>query len=237
MKDEIGNRMKKQYENRTRYSLPRRTYTIIRIDGKAFHSFTKKMNCKRPFDFDFMSNMNKTAIKLCNEIQGAKFAYVQSDEISILLTDFDKITTDAWFDNNIQKITSISASIGTAHFNKYINSVSPCNPYLAFFDSRVFTIPDHYEVANYFVWRQQDATRNSVQLVAQSHYSHKELHKKNQSELQDMIHKKGDNWNDYPVGAKRGRFIQYLENDGWSVVDPPIFTQDRDFLNNLIPKI
>jgi tRNA(His) 5'-end guanylyltransferase len=234
MKDDLGNRMKKQYENRTRISLPRRTYSIIRIDGKAFHTLTKKMKCERPFDYSFMNAMDETAISLCKEIQGAKFAYVQSDEISILLTDFEKITTDAWFDGNIQKITSVSASIATAKFNNIIFEEN--SSLLAYFDSRVFTIPDHYEVENYFIWRQQDATRNSVQLVAQSLYSHKELYKKNQNELQDMIHARGQNWNDYPIGAKRGRFIQYSDN-GWSTIDPPIFTQDREFLRNLIPKI
>src|SRR5688500_7163895 len=102
MKDDLGNRMKDFYENRTRILLPRRAYTIIRLDGKAFSKFTKGLN--RPFDYDFMRDMNQTAEYLCSEIQGAKFAYTQSDEISILVTDFDKLETSAWFDNNLQKM-------------------------------------------------------------------------------------------------------------------------------------
>ena len=114
-KDNLGDRMK-GYEDTFRYYLPKKTNLILRIDGKAFHSYTK--NCKRPFDDNLMDDMNQTAIKLCEEIQGAKLAYVQSDEISILITDYDDIKTSAWFDNNLQKIVSVSASIATAEFNK-----------------------------------------------------------------------------------------------------------------------
>lgn len=115
-KSDLGNRMKNSYEKRTKNFLPRRTYTIIRLDGKAFHTYTKGL--KRPFDMGFINDMNETAKYLCENIQGCKFAYVQSDEISLLLTDFDKITTDAWYDGNIQKIVSVSASLATAFFNK-----------------------------------------------------------------------------------------------------------------------
>ena len=117
MKDALGSRIKENYEGRTRYFLPRRTYTIIRLDGKAFHTFTRQF--KKPYDLDLMEIMNCTAISLCSQIQGAKFAYVQSDEINILLTDFENLSTDAWFDGNIQKITSISSSIATASFNSH----------------------------------------------------------------------------------------------------------------------
>ena len=111
MKDDLGTRMKTQYEQRTRTWLPRRTYTIIRLDGKAFHTFTRGM--ERPYDERFMNAMDYTAMHLCLDIQGAVMAYVQSDEISILLTDFDKITTDAWFDGQVQKIVSVSASMAS----------------------------------------------------------------------------------------------------------------------------
>lgn len=222
--DELGQRMKDQYESRTRYSLPRRTYTIIRLDGKAFHTFTK--NFDRPFDLNFIDMMNETAKELCKQIQGAKFAYVQSDEISILLTDFSTIKTDAWFDGNIQKIASVSASIATAAFNNrrlhqiaegaikghrwaeidlsaaHAECLIP-----AHFDSRVFTIPDMAEIENYLIWRQNDATRNSIQMSAQNMYSQKELNGKGINELQELIFQKGVNWNDYPVGFKRGRMI------------------------------
>jgi len=116
-KDSLGDRMKDDYENRTRYELPRRSYTLIRCDGKAFHSFTE--GCKRPFDDRLIEAMNKTAVHLCSEITGTRLGYVQSDEISILLTDFESPKTQAWFDGNLQKIVSISASLATAAFNHY----------------------------------------------------------------------------------------------------------------------
>jgi tRNA(His) 5'-end guanylyltransferase len=216
--------MKKYYEDRTRITLPRRTYTIIRIDGKAFHTFTKGLN--RPFDDGLINDMDETACYLCKNIQGAKFGFVQSDEISILLTDFDKIGTDAWFDGNIQKMASIAASMAAAKFNqlrwirfvteKYNNStdkvewlwfMQAAGLKLAEFDARVFTIPSDYEVENYFIWRQQDTVRNSISSVAQSLYSHKELAGKNMSEQQELIFQKGINWNDYAPKYKRGRFI------------------------------
>lgn len=247
MKDNLGERLKENYENRTRYYLPRRSYVILRIDGKAFHSFTKR--CDRPFDQDLINLMNNTAISLCENIQGAKFAYVQSDEISLLLTDFENIHTSAWFENNIQKMTSISASIATAYFNSMLNK-SPLEKFLnkskeinlALFDSRVFTVPDVYEVENYFIWRQNDASRNSIQLAAQALYSPKQLHGKNTSVLQEMIFQKGINWNDYPVRCKRGGFVvkeHYLKDTAvrtrWINLDPPIFTQERSFLRGFIP--
>ncbi len=200
MKDALGDRMKSQYENRTRYFLPRRTYTIIRLDGKAFHTYTK--GCARPFDADFVHAMDETANFLCQEIQGAKMAFVQSDEISILLTDFEKSTTTAWYDGNIQKMTSISAALASAYFNQ-IRKEQGIDK-LAFFDSRVFTIPDRIEVENYFIWRQNDCVRNSISMLAQSLYSHKDLLGKSSNDLQELIFKKGKNWNDYPIRLKRG---------------------------------
>lgn len=235
-KDSLGDRMKEFYENRTRNFLPRRTYTIIRVDGKAFHSYTRGL--VRPFDEKLVNDMDETACYMCKNIQGAKFAFVQSDEISILLTDFEGLTTDAWFDGNIQKIASISASLATAKFNE----LRPNK--IALFDSRVFTIPSDIEVENYFIWRQQDTTRNSISSVAQSMFSHRELENKNTDQMQEMCFKKGVNWNDFSVKLKRGRLIlkQDYEKEGttrskWVSVEPPIFTQEREMLKVLIPKL
>ena len=252
--DSLGDRMKDQYENRTRHMLPRRTYTVIRVDGKAFHTFTRGFD--RPFDKDLMDAMDLVAKTMCEEIQGVKLAYVQSDEISLVLTDFEKITTDAWFDGNIQKIVSVSAAIATAKFNdivldKFLNEKNKKfhKMDLALFDSRVFTIPDYVEVENYLIWRQQDASRNSIQMAARALYSHKECENKNTSQLQDMMHEKGVNWNNYTAREKRGGLIRRadvgvsIDTDppilkrGWIVEGAPIFTQERDILNNLIPKI
>ena len=249
-KDDLGTRMKENYENRTRYLLPRRSYSVIRLDGKSFHTYTKGF--KRPYDEGFMRIMNQTAQKLCESIQGAKLAYVQSDEISLILTDFETETTDAWFDGNIQKITSISASIATVAFNNgmYLDEdiLAPMTK-VAYFDSRVFTIPDRQEIFNYLIWRQQDATRNSIQMSAQSLYSHKDLHKKNTSELQELIFLKGINWNNYPVGFKRGRIIVKKQKEKaipsgeavlrnvWEVEEPPIFSKEKKYLLDIIPSL
>lgn len=234
-KDSLGDRMKEFYENRTRTFLPRRTYTIIRIDGKAFHTYTRGLT--RPFDWDLVNDMDETAKYLCENIQGAKFAFVQSDEISILLTDFNELNTSAWFDGNIQKMTSISASLATAKFNE----LRPNK--LALFDSRVFTIPTAIEVENYMIWRQQDTVRNSISSVAQSLYSHRELNGKNTNQMQEMCFNKGVNWNDFDPKLKRGRLIvkeAYEKNNStrtrWVSVAPPIFTQEREIFNDLIPK-
>lgn len=233
-KDTLGDRMKRLYENITRNLLQVRTYTIIRIDGKAFHTYTRGL--KSPFDEQLVLDMDETACYLCKNIQGAKFAYVQSDEISILLTDFDSLTSQAWFDGNIQKMVSIGASLATAIFNQ----LRPGK--LAHFDARVFQISDKTEVENYFIWRQQDCTRNSISSVAQSLYSAKQLHGKSTNVMQEMIFQKGINWNDYDTKLKRGRIItkEYFEKQGamrstWISIGAEIFTQERWFIEKLIP--
>jgi len=265
-RDELGKRMKENYEDRTRFLLPRRTYTIIRLDGCHFHTYAKSF--ARPYDLGLMRIMDQTAIALCEAIPGCKLAFVQSDEISLVLTDFDTIQTQAWFGGNVQKITSVSASIATASFNNgmYLDEEIMANmDKVAYFDSRVFTIPDRAEVINTLIWRQQDCTRNSIQMGAQSMYSQKQLHGKNSSELQELMFQKGQNWDKYPVGFKRGRIIlkEQIETveipEGhrkkkdvgtpfesehfltvrkkWGVFDPPIFTQDPEFLKTRIPKL
>jgi tRNA(His) guanylyltransferase len=238
MKDDLGKRMKEQYEQRTRTYLPRRTYTIIRLDGKAFHTYTRGM--ARPFDQGLMRVMDQTTQYLCENIQGCVMGYTQSDEISLLLTDFTTIKTDAWFDGQVQKMVSVAASMATARFNEHMNinwggTVKPKG--LALFDARVFTIPDPVEVENYFVWRQKDALRNSISMHAQSLYSHNELNGKSQAEMHDMIHAKGENWDKLPNGFKRGRTIAKAPiNREWEK-DYPDFLKQRDILTGLIPKI
>lgn len=230
MSDNLGARMKEQYEFRTRYALPRRTYTILRMDGKSFHSLTRQ--CDRPFDNDFIRAMDEAALEM-SRVQGAQLTYTQSDEISVLLTDFDTITTDMWFDGNIQKIVSVAASLATWSFNRAIAGIVkfPANGPVVF-DARVFAIPDPVEVENYFIWRQQDATRNSINMAAQALFSHKECHKKNTAELQEMCFEKGVNWNDYPARVKRGGIV-FKKGEG--IVDPPIFTKERWILTGAIP--
>lgn len=215
----IMQRMKDNYESRSRTFLTRRTPVIIRLDGKAFHTYTRGLD--KPFDEGLIEDMAETARFLCSEIQGAKLAYVQSDEISILLNDYEKLTTHAWFDYNLQKITSVSSSIATAKFNqvrhfrkiqgycqsdKFYPIEFPAVTNLAYFDSRAFNIPKE-EVANYFLARQKDAVKNSIAMLAQSLYSPKELHGKNQSDMQELSFQKGHNWNDLDPAKKRGSTI------------------------------
>jgi tRNA(His) guanylyltransferase len=237
--DPLGDRMKGQYENRTRYMLPRRTYFILRLDGKSFHTYTR--NCVKPFDLGLIEDMDQAVINMMPEIHGSKFAYVQSDEISILFTDFEDIGTCAWFDGNLQKIVSVSASMMTAEFNA-IRSRRRYDA-LAYFDSRVFTIPDPTEVYNYFVWRNKDAAKNSISMVAYSLYSAKELHQKDSNAKQEMLFQKGINWSEYPMGLKNGRLIvkEAYDKDGtqrsrWISVPAPVFTRQPEVIQQLIPK-
>lgn len=205
----------------------RRTPVILRLDGKAFHTFTRGL--QRPYDEKFNQAMSDTTLELCNSIQGAVFGYTQSDEISILIQDWKTIKTDCWFGNNVQKMVSISASIATAKFNETFQH--PSKTSMALFDSRVFNLPEH-EVVNYFIWRGNDCSRNSVSSLAQTHFPHKDLHGKSMADMHDMLKlQKNINWNDMPTRFKRGGCV-VLNDDGKFVIDnePPIFTKDREYI-------
>jgi len=252
MKDDLGDRMKRDYESRTRFLLPRRTYTLIRVDGKAFHTYTR--GCARPYDLDLMADMDTAAAALCKEAQGVVLAFVQSDEISVLLTDFGAPGTEAWFDGNLQKLTSISASLVTAHFNAA--RFARGERALACFDARVWTIPDSMEVENYFIWRQQDATKNAISMTAHTHFSHASLQGASTDQMQERLFtEKGINFNDLPVGFKRGRVIERQTREetvtythkrtgeeqsalalrsAWVAVEPPVFTRERTWLKERI---
>lgn len=197
---DLGDRMK-DYENRFRHKLNRRCPTILRIDGRAFHTFTR--HTKKPFDMDIIKAMRQTTEHLCKNIDNCVFAYTQSDEISLLLIDFKTHDTQSWFDYNLQKICSLSASMATGYFNRYFLFGENINQ-IANFDSRAFQIADPDEVANYFLWRYRDWARNSVSMLARAHYSHKELHQKNVSDMHEMLHQKGVNWNNQPNVVKNG---------------------------------
>lgn len=261
-KDTLGTRMK-SYENCYRAHLPIRLPVILRIDGKAFHTYTK--GCKRPWDDNLVKCMNLTAMELCKRVQGCKLAYVQSDEISLLVTNYEGLDTQSWFDNNIQKMVSISAAIASVTFTTEswrIWGQDVCdstagelisNPIIkpAFFDSRAFILPKE-EVNNAFLFRQQDATRNSVQMLARTLYSHKECTDKKNSALQEMCFQKGINWNDCPTSQKRGRCLtkvkslkeginpkngnKFLAQRNEWVIDNeiPIFSKDKNYVNRFV---
>jgi tRNA(His) 5'-end guanylyltransferase len=206
--DEYGDRMK-SYEYVTRTVLPPRTYTIVRVDGRAFHTHLRK--AEKPFDEAVITAMQDAAVALCKEMGGARFAYTQSDEISVLLTDLDP-KAQAWFGGQIQKICSVAASIATAVFNEsYIglqyDDRIPSDP--ATFDARVYTIPDRTEVMNYFRWRQEDAIKNAVSMAAQAAFSHKELHGLNGAQMQEKLFQEREiNFRThYSDGERRGWLV------------------------------
>lgn len=270
--DNLGLRMKTFYEQIPKTKLIRRMPVILRLDGKAFHSFTKGF--KRPFDDLLIKTMQETAKYLCQNIQGCVLSYQQSDEISLVLIDYQKFTSDAWFDYEVQKMCSVAASMCTMAFNKFFihnvvtlgttiiksgedYDVNKVREYYftlqkaidkgAMFDCRCFNLPKE-EVANYIYWRQLDATRNSIQMVGQAHFSHNQLMNKNCNMIQDMLHEqKGINWNDFPVHKKRGSCcvkVAVTETDGANTVarnkwivdnEIPIFKESgRKYIEDLI---
>lgn len=231
----LGDRMK-GYEAVFDGALVRRSPVIVRVDGKAFHSLTRGM--ERPFDYDFAKCMNTAAIALCEEAQGAKLAYAQSDEISVVLTDYDTLQTEGWFGYRVQKMASVAAAIATAAFGEEFRVRFPDRTSRPLFDARVFVLPRD-EVVNYFVWRQRDAVRNSISATAQAHFSPRELHGKDSGQMQEMLfQQKGINWNNTPIAFKRGRCVvrETFDHEGaerhrW-VVDEvmPEITTDRAYV-------
>lgn len=282
--DELGKRMK-VYETVPKTRLMRRSPVVVRIDGRSFHTFTKGF--KRPFDDVLITSMQETMKYLCGNIQGCVLGYTQSDEISLILVDYKKLNSSAFFDYEVQKVCSTTASMATMAFNKYFSinmdnwgydnmpgwidggtneKINPqlkklCDSYIAanekgaMFDSRCFNIPKE-EVTNYIYWRQLDASRNSIQMVGQANFSHKELQNKSCNDIQDMLMtQKGINWNDFPTYQKRGscciKEVYYLDKERneinkeqidavkrtrW-IIDKniPIFkNDDRNYIENLI---
>lgn len=253
--DKLGDRMKGYYENRSKTYLTRRVPCLLRLDGCHFHTFTKGL--KKPYDSLFIEVMQRTTKSLCESIQGCKFGYVESDEISLLLTDYDTLQTDAWFDYSVQKICSVAASMAAMFFNKhlkecalqefddkdYYNTLLKKIELGGYFDARAFNLPEH-EVVNYFIWRQNDATRNSIQGLAQANFSQKQLQGLNNSQLQDKLHEeKGINWNDCKTVEKRGSaVIKVLDpitgRSKWTVdTEMPIISQNKDYIENILKNI
>lgn len=275
VQDDLGVRMKTFYEQIPKTKLMRRLPVAIRIDGKAFHTFTRGF--QKPFDEVLIKSMQETMKYLCENIQGCVLGYTQSDEVTLILIDYKKLTSSAWFDYEVQKICSIAASMATMAFNKffrdnvgdylyenyddqyladYIKILQNAVDKGAMFDARCFNIPKE-EVTNLVYWRQLDASRNSIQMVGQANFSHKELQNKSCNDIQDMLMtQKGINWNDLPTYQKRGsccvRNKIVIETDSvmataqlrdafkseneWIIdTDIPIFKgEDREYIDRLV---
>ena len=273
--DALGTRMKEYYENIPKTKLMRRTPVAIRLDGKAFHTFTRGF--QKPFDEILIKSMQETMKYLCENIQGCVLGYTQSDEITLILVDYKNLDTAAWFDYEVQKVCSIAASMATMKFNKvFINNVNEwiSNTYPSFhelsseeddklyrtyinaykkgamFDARCFNIPKE-EVANLLYWRQLDATRNSIQMVGQANFSHKELDGVSCKQIQNkLLTEKDINWNNYPTYMKRGsccykdisfsraingKYEYKVTTEKWFLdLNPPIFKDNWEYINKHI---
>ena len=256
MVDTLGNRIKIKYENVFRATLPQRSYVIVRIDGKAFHTFTKKL--PKPVSQPLVAALDAAAQVLCKEMMGCRLAYGQSDEYSFLLTDFDTDDTEMWFNGNIQKITSVSSSIFTATFNQEW-ARQGAEVKLGHFDSRTFIIPDRRDVLRYFQWRQADASRNSLNMLASCHFTHKELMGAGADVKHEMLHSKGVNWSKQPTSFKRGRVVRKVSQDRtvsfthkktqklqtvqiqesvWAVDNEiPVFGRQAAYLDDIVPNL
>ena len=270
--DELGKRMKEYYENIPKTKLMRRAPVIIRTDGRAFHTFTRGF--KKPFDEILIKSMQETMKYLCENIQGCVLGYTQSDEISLLLIDYKNLNSSAWFDYEVQKICSIAASMATMAFNKSFTKNAEefmtdcassyemeglcgkgteeyklCEVYQkaiekgAIFDARCFNIPKE-EVTNYFYWRQLDAIRNSIQMVGQANFSHRELQFKTCEDIKDMLYVKDEIiWELLPIYKQRGsccikqdHIYENILRKQW-VIDNniPLFKEEgRDYIEVLV---
>lgn len=259
MKDDLGDRMKDYYESRSKTRLIRRIPVIIRLDGKAFHTLTRGF--KKPFDMIMVRAMQETMKYLCENIQGCVLGYTQSDEITLVLIDYQNLNSDAWFDYEVQKLCSVSASMATFAFNRNFTRLAvleseketkQTNVHIeaaskgAFFDARCFNIPKE-EVTNCLLWRQQDATRNSIHMTGRAYFSHKQIEGLNSNDIQNLLfQEKGVNWNDLPTTLKRGsccikKYRQTMNQTlrgYWCIDDEiPIFKDEgRDYIEKLLQK-
>ena len=240
--DTLESRMK-NYEQK--FKLPEYLPVIVRVDGRAFHTLTRSMN--KPFDIKLIDVMNEVGVALCKEVQNCRMAYIQSDEISLLL--YQKRDSQPWFGNEIQKIASITASIASSVFTASYDSSEHKTPVVAF-DSRAFVLPPH-EVTNYFIWRQSDWIRNSIQMMGRAYFSHRELNGVSTDGIIELLETKDLHWDNLFTYLKRGRAIikvktmeliepvdgnpndDYYERSRWTVENNiPLFTDDRDFIES-----
>ena len=256
----------KGYEQVSKTRLMKRTPVALRLDCKSFHTFCKGF--EKPFDQIMVNSMIETTKYLCQNIQGCVFGYTQSDEITLVLVDYNTLDTDAWFDYSVEKMCSVAASMCTLYFNRIFARI--CGDFIkehaasakdkenlgdvadqvdkvlkaymrgikngGLFDARVFNVPEG-EVTNCVLWRQNDATRNSVSSLAQTYFPHKELQGKNSSQMQDMLMEKyGINWNNLSIPEKRGTAIIKNDEGDWVIDEemPILRGEGREYLESRI---
>ena len=255
-RSDLGDRMKR-YESVSKTRLTNRTPVIIRIDGKAFHTFTRGL--KKPFDDILIEAMQDTMKFLCENIQGCVLGYTQSDEISLLLVDYKNLNSCAWFDNEVQKICSVAASMATLRFNSIFRSLATAYCYEweddnkqwnyldklknamdkgAMFDARCFNLPKE-EVTNYFFWRQQDAERNSINSVGFANFSHQEMQNKNCGDVKEMLRDKGIYWEGLQRMYQRGSCCVKHEDEeaSWWMIDkdiPKFIREGREYVDRYV---
>lgn len=249
----LGDRMK-GYEAAVGSKVLRRTPVIIRVDGKAFHTFTKRITkaIEPETEFHFSKKLHhvmmNTALSMMWNTQNSMVAYTQSDEISVLLNDWRTLEAEQWFDGNVQKIVSVSSAMATAYFNHFWNFEFNTKYLqhewnkLALFDARVYNVPPD-DVVNYFLWRQRDATRNSVNFIARKFCSHKSLHGLNGLEIKNkLLLEHGVQWDEYPFWEQRGACV--VRNPKTSDVSSrapyeiddniPLFGENREYIANFL---
>jgi tRNA(His) 5'-end guanylyltransferase len=214
----------KTYENAFSNKFPIKHPLILRLDGVHFHTNVKRWNCKKPFDPELIDAMQFTAKVLCESISGAKIAYVQSDEITILIRDDMDFGTMPWYDKKINKIMSVVAAKASNAFNYCYHQMrgdawenedgemvyegkTITLPDMAEFDCRGYILPEN-EINNAFLWRQNDCISNSVQMLGRAHFSHKELQRKSNDDIKSMLIKNRDtDWDELATECQRGACI------------------------------
>lgn len=204
----LGERMK-SYEKPWDNSFQNENYVIMRLDGNAFHTYTRKL--ERPYDYDFVNHMNAVAEAICKKIPGSKFAFTQSDETSILikpLRDENNPDGNTFFSGRVAKISSLSAGLASATLARLRPEQE-----IPLFDARIFSLPTAEEVESYFIWRQRDTIKNSVMSVARSQFSHKKLQGKKRDEVLAELKAHGHDWNEYNDDVKYGRLTQTVKVD------------------------
>lgn len=233
MKDALGDRIKR-YEAVSNQKLTPNSCVFIRLDGKNFHNWVEQQFCEKPFDAELTDAFINAALDTARKMQGFKLAYCQSDEVTFMLSDLATNETQAWFDNEVNKLVSITASMFTAFFNYHWNEgEAHTKSELAFFDARAFTVPRH-DAPNVFVWRMKDFHRNSLQMLARSHFSHKDLMNKKSRDIHDMLHDIGINWANLEEREKNGTFIKKVYYEDFSKFE--VFTGNPSYgeLNELL---